>query len=450
MQARGPEAGCSGGATGSDASSSSSNDEDSNPSSPGCSSNSIVHGDRPSQLQRPSADQWQKRQRRKHTRLFAVQREILERLGIRRPPNVTASNLTAQDMERFHEMLRQSESQDRTIYQREFYAKRFQTVLPSCGHPRNSDTLWDDISPTEMRFYFPFEQTVATNRHRETRVLVANLRLRRKQTTANKRSAFRKSSNVSEDSIVQIKVSMYTKPIRRGRKASSAQKKVVSTLLVNRNSGLTWARIDIRTAVEDWIRRANRNHGLQITVESDRRLVDPYEIFERFDCNSRIIASLPVLTFSNPELESASDAEDDPVDVENSRSLPDTFLDVVTVDVPRRRPARSYRDLHSIYHQRSSCGMEKMFISFSELGWSDWIIQPKGFETGFCRGSCVKRTGSKTGNRQISADITSVGLNECCGPVRAKSLSVLQFDNRGKLSIAVFDDLIVTSCGCRR
>ncbi len=31
------------------------------------------------------------------------------------------------------------------------------------------------------------------------------------------------------------------------------------------------------------------------------------------------------------------------------------------------------------------------------MGWSDWIIQPQGFEAGFCRGSCARLTHQNSG-----------------------------------------------------
>lgn len=70
--------------------------------------------------------------RKKQTRIFTIQHEILDRLGLRRRPNVTSTNLTDEELERYEDFLKQTETQDRAIYQRDFYAKRYQTILPSC------------------------------------------------------------------------------------------------------------------------------------------------------------------------------------------------------------------------------------------------------------------------------------------------------------------------------
>lgn len=37
----------------------------------------------------------------------------------------------------------------------------------------------------------------------------------------------------------------------------------------------------------------------------------------------------------------------------------------------------------------SECCREKLYISFAEIGWSDWILHPPGYDAYFCRGSCA-------------------------------------------------------------
>lgn len=37
----------------------------------------------------------------------------------------------------------------------------------------------------------------------------------------------------------------------------------------------------------------------------------------------------------------------------------------------------------------TSCCRDKLFISFADIGWDDWILHPPGYEAYFCRGSCA-------------------------------------------------------------
>lgn len=37
----------------------------------------------------------------------------------------------------------------------------------------------------------------------------------------------------------------------------------------------------------------------------------------------------------------------------------------------------------------TECCREKLYISFAEIGWNDWILHPPGYHAYFCRGSCA-------------------------------------------------------------
>lgn len=36
----------------------------------------------------------------------------------------------------------------------------------------------------------------------------------------------------------------------------------------------------------------------------------------------------------------------------------------------------------------TECCREKLYISFADIGWDDWILYPPGYHAYFCRGSC--------------------------------------------------------------
>lgn len=37
----------------------------------------------------------------------------------------------------------------------------------------------------------------------------------------------------------------------------------------------------------------------------------------------------------------------------------------------------------------SECCRDKLYISFAEIGWNDWILHPAGYDAYFCRGACA-------------------------------------------------------------
>lgn len=52
---------------------------------------------------------------------------------------------------------------------------------------------------------------------------------------------------------------------------------------------------------------------------------------------------------------------------------------------PMRRPKRNI----NCSATTTSCCRDSLYISFAEIGWNDWILQPPGYHAYFCRGSCA-------------------------------------------------------------
>lgn len=52
---------------------------------------------------------------------------------------------------------------------------------------------------------------------------------------------------------------------------------------------------------------------------------------------------------------------------------------------PHRRQKRSYVDCSTGVQE---CCRESLYVSFAEIGWDDWILQPAGYNAYFCKGSC--------------------------------------------------------------
>lgn len=52
-----------------------------------------------------------------------------------------------------------------------------------------------------------------------------------------------------------------------------------------------------------------------------------------------------------------------------------------------RKSSRQKRNINC-YSGTTECCREKLFISFADIGWDDWILYPRGYDAYFCRGSC--------------------------------------------------------------
>uniref|UniRef100_H2YGV5 TGF-beta family profile domain-containing protein n=1 Tax=Ciona savignyi TaxID=51511 RepID=H2YGV5_CIOSA len=111
----------------------------------------------------------------------------------------------------------------------------------------------------------------------------------------------------------------------------------------------------------------------------------------------------------------------------------------------------------SIRATRSSiCQRHSMWIDFEELGWSDWVIAPRSFQSYRCAGECpFPLSGKLNGTNHAmlitmmnSVDSTHTPL-PCCVPTRLSSVSMLYLDKKDNVVLKLYEDMVVEACGCR-
>lgn len=89
---------------------------------------------------------------------------------------------------------------------------------------------------------------------------------------------------------------------------------------------------------------------------------------------------------------------------------------------------RSKRDA-VICKNNSICCMDNLHVDFNSIGWGDWVIAPKSFETGVCQGVCSYNHSS-------------------CQETKSKHLVFLYFDENGNVIRTSLPNMILTECGC--
>lgn len=60
----------------------------------------------------------------------------------------------------------------------------------------------------------------------------------------------------------------------------------------------------------------------------------------------------------------------------------------IVIDIRKRNVLSRHRRSVNCTAGVNECCREKIYISFEDIGWSDWIISPRGYDAYFCRGSC--------------------------------------------------------------
>ncbi|KAM8836557.1 bone morphogenetic protein 2 [Spinachia spinachia] len=109
-------------------------------------------------------------------------------------------------------------------------------------------------------------------------------------------------------------------------------------------------------------------------------------------------------------------------------------------------------------HGRSqSCKRVPLFVDFEEIGWSGWIISPRGYNAYHCKGSCPFPLGGNlraTNHATVRSIIHALKLSSeevgapCCVPDRLQSISLLYFDDDENVVLKQYDDMVALSCGC--
>ncbi|PSN47866.1 hypothetical protein C0J52_01260 [Blattella germanica] len=185
-----------------------------------------------------------------------------------------------------------------------------------------------------------------------------------------------------------------------------------------------WVKIDLKSAVINWLEFQELIHAIHVACKT---------------CVMDITQS-PV----------SSEGEHKPFVIINTKTVK-----------KNRRPKRNINCQPGV----SECCRENLYISFADLGWDEWILQPSGYHAYFCHGSCTSAVAithsgayynsfiqvSVVGSRLIylhGARARQLGLVPCCTPTQLSSLQLLYMDNNQTITHKTLPNMVVESCGC--
>ncbi|XP_026148568.1 inhibin subunit beta Aa [Mastacembelus armatus] len=105
------------------------------------------------------------------------------------------------------------------------------------------------------------------------------------------------------------------------------------------------------------------------------------------------------------------------------------------------------------------CCKRQFYVSFKDIGWSDWIIAPPGYHANYCEGECPSHVASVAGSA-LSFHSTVIGhyrmrgyspfqnLHSCCVPTRLRAMSMLYYNEEQKIIKKDIQNMVVEECGC--
>uniref|UniRef100_A0A8D0G3T2 TGF-beta family profile domain-containing protein n=1 Tax=Sphenodon punctatus TaxID=8508 RepID=A0A8D0G3T2_SPHPU len=298
----------------------------------------------------------------------------------------------------------------------------YNTVAGDDGITKDPDILegntvrsfFDKIHSDQMHFLFLLSSVTKTER-----ILTAELHLFKLWPRAADVS-FYKRHHFCQVSVYQV--------LDKNKLDSTEGKKLVSARLITLQSS-GWEVFAITQAVREWTEEESSNRGLLVTVRAlGGTLVDPSLV--RFASGrDHHESKKPMLVLFTDDGRLGAE--------------------LTVPNANRTRHARSPDKLQP-------CQRHPLSVDFEEIGWSGWIISPRGYNAYHCRGSCPFPLGENmrpTNHATVQSIINALKLSQdvsgpCCVPDKLFSINLLYFDDDENVVLKQYDDMVAGSCGC--
>lgn len=114
------------------------------------------------------------------------------------------------------------------------------------------------------------------------------------------------------------------------------------------------------------------------------------------------------------------------------------------------------RNRRSVRALTSTCQRTNLYVDFTKIGWSGWIISPRGYNAYRCTGSCpfpLSEGLRATNHATVRSIMNALKLSQeagkpCCVPDVLHPISLLYFDDEENVVLKQYDDMVAGSCGC--
>ena len=128
----------------------------------------------------------------------------------------------------------------------------------------------------------------------------------------------------------------------------------------------------------------------------------------------------------------------------------------VRSQVSNSRGRRSVDYYRYSKRRKRTCARHDLYVDFAEIGWSGWIISPKGYDAYHCKGECPFPLGQNqkpTNHATVQSIVHALNIGNhvatpCCVPNKLYSISLLYFDDDENVILKQYDDMVAVGCGC--
>jgi len=98
------------------------------------------------------------------------------------------------------------------------------------------------------------------------------------------------------------------------------------------------------------------------------------------------------------------------------------------------------------------CCRYPIWISFKDIGWDSWVVQPDGYQAYYCDGRCPPSYKLAHNFSAIKALIHLANPaalpSACCVASKLSALTLLHYNTKGHLVVTIYEDMVVERCRC--
>ncbi|MCJ8745074.1 hypothetical protein PDJAM_G00126180 [Pangasius djambal] len=233
----------------------------------------------------------------------------------------------------------------------------------------------------------------------------------------------------------------------------SQGKKLVSSRLIPIHSN-GWEVFTITQAVRTWMTDEHSNLGLLVTVRTLAGVQLDMRTVRFASGQSHHHSKQPMLVLFTDDGRRVTSPEGALKGSDDSLAGPKLPLPSLTLPGPGHRSARSLD--YDEDPDRKPCQRLPLYVDFEEIGWSGWIVSPRGYNAYHCKGSCPFPLGQNmrpTNHATVQSIINALKLTKgietpCCVPDKLFSINLLYFDDDENVVLKQYDDMVAGSCGC--
>ncbi|XP_067109934.1 anti-dorsalizing morphogenic protein [Osmerus mordax] len=296
-------------------------------------------------------------------------------------------------------------------------------------------SFFDKLHSEQVEFLFNLS-TVA----RSEKVLTAELHLFKLRPQA--------SSHFNRYHFCQVSVYQVLDTTKRNM---TQGKKLLSSRLIPVHS-TGWEVFTITQAVRSWMTDEGSNLGLMVTVKTlGGNQMDTKVVRFALGRNHHQSKQPMLVLFTDDGRRSASVEHTDLNDSPAPPSLPH-----LPMPAAARRSARASDYGGEDEGEKTYCQRQPLYVDFEEIGWSGWIVSPRGYNAYHCKGSCPFPLGQNmrpTNHATVQSIINALKLTKgietpCCVPDKLFSINLLYFDDEENVVLKQYDDMVAGSCGC--